>query len=200
MPRFEPRFRLGVYVFEQAEILDFAAPYGVFSVAGNLNPGLEVVALGESGDPVTARSGFKVVPARSLEDAGALDALLLPGGPGSRREMHNERLLHFISGLPAHTLLASVCSGALILGHMDSWTDSRPQVARSRIRGASRFRARAWSTCCRRSPHAPASAAPGWSTAGASSLPAERPLGSTWVSIFSGGQAMATRSYRRWPA
>jgi transcriptional regulator GlxA family with amidase domain len=118
VPRREPRFRLGVYVFEQAEVLDFAAPYGVFSTAARLDPGLEVFVLGESGAPVAARSGFTVVPARSLENAGALDALLLPGGPGSRREMYNERLGRFISRLPAHTLLASVCSGALILGRM----------------------------------------------------------------------------------
>lgn len=118
MTRREPRFRLGVYVFEQAEVLDFAAPYGVFSVAGNLNPGLEVLVLAESDEPVTARSGFTVVPARSLENAGALDALLLPGGPGSRREMHNARLHRFISRLPSETILASVCSGALILGRM----------------------------------------------------------------------------------
>jgi transcriptional regulator GlxA family with amidase domain len=118
MRRLEPGFRLGVYVFEQAEVLDFAAPYGVFSVAGQLDPGLEVLLLGESGDPVAARSGLTVVPARSLEDAGPLDAVLLPGGPGSRREMHNERLHRFISRLPPHTLLASVCSGALILGRM----------------------------------------------------------------------------------
>ncbi|HYL42583.1 MAG TPA: hypothetical protein VEU97_04285, partial [Ktedonobacteraceae bacterium] len=26
-------FRLGIYVFKDAEIIDFAAPYGVFSVA-----------------------------------------------------------------------------------------------------------------------------------------------------------------------
>ncbi len=118
MPRIGPRFRLGVYVFDEAEILDFAAPYGVFSAAGRLDPGLEVFVLGATGDPVTARSGFTVVPARALEDAGGLDALLLPGGPGSRYEMHNEKLHRFVAGLPSHTLLASVCSGALILGQM----------------------------------------------------------------------------------
>jgi len=26
-------FRLGIYVFKDAEIIDFAAPYGVFAVA-----------------------------------------------------------------------------------------------------------------------------------------------------------------------
>jgi hypothetical protein len=28
-----PGFRLGIYIFKDAEIVDFAAPYGVFSVA-----------------------------------------------------------------------------------------------------------------------------------------------------------------------
>lgn len=118
MRRLEPRFRLGVYVFDQAGVLDFAAPYGVFSVARQLDPGLEVVVLGQSRDAVTAASGLTVLPAAGLQDARALDALLLPGGPGSRREMLNSRLHQFISRLPARTLLASVCSGALILGRM----------------------------------------------------------------------------------
>jgi transcriptional regulator GlxA family with amidase domain len=118
LSRLEPRFRLGVYVFEQAEILDFAGPCGVFSIAAHLNPQLEVALVGESLSPVETGPGFTVVPTLSLEDAGRLDALLLPGGPGSRREMHNERLHRFISRLPSQTLLASVCSGALILGQM----------------------------------------------------------------------------------
>ena len=29
----KPGFRLGVYVFKDAEIVDYAAPHGVFSVA-----------------------------------------------------------------------------------------------------------------------------------------------------------------------
>ncbi len=111
-------FRLGIYVFEQAEILDFAAPYGVFSVAGQMDPGLDIVLLGETGHPVATKPGFVVAPASSLESAGALNALLFPGGPGSRREMDNERLHGFVRSLPPQTLLASVCSGALILGRM----------------------------------------------------------------------------------
>jgi len=118
MVRREPRFRVGVYVFDQAEILDFAAPYGVFSVAADMNPRLEVALVSETGEPVMARAGFTVVAGRSLEDVGELDAFLLPGGPGSRREMHNDRLRRFLTGLPPGTVLASVCSGALILGRM----------------------------------------------------------------------------------
>lgn len=34
--------RLGIYIFKDAEIIDFAAPYGVFSVARRLDPDLDV--------------------------------------------------------------------------------------------------------------------------------------------------------------
>ena len=36
-----PPFRLGIYVFKDVEIVDFAAPHGVFSVARRFNPELE---------------------------------------------------------------------------------------------------------------------------------------------------------------
>jgi transcriptional regulator GlxA family with amidase domain len=113
-----PRFRLGVYVFEAAELLDFAGPCGVFSMAAQFNPWLEVTLIGSSLRPVRTRTGFTVLPACSLEDAGLLDAFLLPGGLGARRERLNESLHRFIAGLPERTLLATVCSGALILGQM----------------------------------------------------------------------------------
>ena len=34
-------FSLGIYVFKEVEIVDFAAPYGVFSVARRLDPSLD---------------------------------------------------------------------------------------------------------------------------------------------------------------
>jgi hypothetical protein len=36
-----PGFRLGIYVFKDAEIVDFAAPHGVFSVARRFAPELD---------------------------------------------------------------------------------------------------------------------------------------------------------------
>ena len=35
-----PGFRLGIYLFKEVEIVDFAAPYGVFSVARRFDPAL----------------------------------------------------------------------------------------------------------------------------------------------------------------
>jgi transcriptional regulator GlxA family with amidase domain len=116
--RVSPSFRLGVYVFEEVELLDFAAPCGVLSLAAHFNPRLEVALLAEELSPVRVREGVTLLPSGSLEESGPIDGLLLPGGVGSRREMHNPRLHRFIRGLPDDTLIASVCSGALILGRM----------------------------------------------------------------------------------
>jgi len=49
-------FRLGIYVFKDVEIVDFAAPHGVFSVARRFDAELE--AVGEEGD-LRARSGLR---------------------------------------------------------------------------------------------------------------------------------------------
>jgi putative intracellular protease/amidase len=47
-----------------------------------------------------------------------MDAFLIPGGFGTRQEMHNRRLHDFIRALPERCLLASVCTGSWIYGRM----------------------------------------------------------------------------------
>jgi len=55
-------FRLGIYVFEDAEVVDLAAPYGVFSVARRYHPALDVFLVAETLRPVQAQAGFTVLP------------------------------------------------------------------------------------------------------------------------------------------
>lgn len=111
-------FRLGIYVFKDVEIVDFAAPHGVFSVARRLNPELDAFLIAESMRPVQAQAGFTVLPNYSFNDLPAMDAFLVPGGFGTRQELHNRRLHDFIRGLPASCLLTSVCTGSWIYGKM----------------------------------------------------------------------------------
>jgi transcriptional regulator GlxA family with amidase domain len=66
---------------------------------------------------VVASGGLKVVPDYGLDDCPVADVLLVPGGWGTRREMGNTRLLEWIAGRAEQAaLLASVCTGALLLG------------------------------------------------------------------------------------
>jgi transcriptional regulator GlxA family with amidase domain len=111
-------FRLGVYVCKELEIVDFAAPYGVFSVARRFDPELEAFFVAETLRPVSAQAGFTVLPNYAFNDRPAMDAFLIPGGFGTRAEINNTRLHEYIRSLPDTTLLVSVCTGSWIYGRM----------------------------------------------------------------------------------
>jgi transcriptional regulator GlxA family with amidase domain len=111
-------FRLGIYVFKDAEIVDFAAPYGVFSVARRFDPELDAFLVADAARPVQAQAGFTVLPNYSFADRPAMDALLVPGGFGTRQEMHNRRLHEFILSPPETCLLTSVCTGSWVYGKL----------------------------------------------------------------------------------
>jgi transcriptional regulator GlxA family with amidase domain len=113
-----PGFRLGIYVFKDAEVIDFAAPHGVFSVARRYDPELEAFLIADSHRPVQTQAGFTVLPNYSFNDRPAMDAFLIPGGFGTRQELHNRRLHDFIREQPESTLLTSVCTGSWIYGRM----------------------------------------------------------------------------------
>ena len=113
-----PGFRLGIYVFKDVEIVDFAAPHGVFSVARRFNPELEAFLIADAMRPVQAQAGFTVLPNYCFSDRPAMDAFLIPGGYGTRQELHNARLHEFIRSLPESTLLTSVCTGSWIYGQL----------------------------------------------------------------------------------
>ena len=114
----KPGFRLGVYVFKDAEIVDFAAPYGVFSVARRADPSLDAFLVAESLRPVQTQAGFTVLPNYGFADTPAMDAFLIPGGFGTRQETYNANLHRFIRALPEETLLTSVCTGSWIYAEM----------------------------------------------------------------------------------
>ena len=114
----KPGFRLGVYVFKDAEIVDYAAPYGVFSVARRLDPSLDAFLVSENLRPVQTQAGFTVLPNYGFADTPAMDAFLIPGGFGTRQEAYNANLHAFIHRLPEATLLTSVCTGSWIYAQM----------------------------------------------------------------------------------
>jgi transcriptional regulator GlxA family with amidase domain len=114
----KPGFRLGIYVCKDAEIVDYAAPHGVFSVARRFDPDLDAFLIAEALRPVQTQAGFTVLPNYGFNDAPDMDAFLIPGGFGLRQEINNGRLHAFIRALPEKTLLVSVCTGSWIYGRM----------------------------------------------------------------------------------
>jgi transcriptional regulator GlxA family with amidase domain len=88
----------------------------VFAVARRLDPELDVFLIGDSLTPIMATGNLIVQPRYSLDQGPDMDAFLIPGGIGSRAEMHNGRLITFVKNLPQKTLLVSVCTGSWVYG------------------------------------------------------------------------------------
>ena len=105
-----------ILAFDDMEVLDYAGPYEVFNVAGELTDPREfsVASVGVTATPA-GRGGFTVVPDFSLEDAPAADILIVPGGRGTRALQHDERVVGWLRDRAGATpLLLTVCTGALV--------------------------------------------------------------------------------------
>jgi transcriptional regulator GlxA family with amidase domain len=115
--------QVGIYVYENAEVLDFAAPYEAFSTASRVHarqapdepPPFIVSLIAETRRPVAARAGFVVQPPFSIEDHPPLDILIVAGGVHTV-EMAKEHVVSWIARQHETTrLTASVCTGSFLL-------------------------------------------------------------------------------------
>jgi transcriptional regulator GlxA family with amidase domain len=111
---------VGILLFDDVEVLDFAGPYEV--CCGTLDPlgqpYVDVVTVG-AGAEVTCRGGLRVHPDHVIRECPALDALIVPGGPGAdqRTPVQEELILPFLRERARSTqTIASVCTGAFLLG------------------------------------------------------------------------------------
>jgi transcriptional regulator GlxA family with amidase domain len=116
---------IGMLIFDDAEELDFVGPWEVFTASamvlreassGDAVPGDTVVTVAEGAGPVRCAKGLRVLPDHTLGDHPPLDVLLVPGGMGTRREVHNSHVIEWIAKVAeAAEWVTSVCTGALLL-------------------------------------------------------------------------------------
>lgn len=107
---------IGIYIYDEAEVLDFAGPFEVFSTAKRLGAAhWNVCLIGETGQTVKARGGFAVKPHKGFEHTPALDVLVIAGGV-HWAELDKPAVLRWLQQQDAKTrLTASVCTGAFLL-------------------------------------------------------------------------------------
>lgn len=111
---------VGILLFDEVEVLDFAGPYEVFSMAQasrDSGKAFAVKTVSQSGGPVKAAGGLGVQPDFSFETAPHFDILIVPGGYGARvLEIRNSTLLDWLKHRHESVeILASVCTGAFLL-------------------------------------------------------------------------------------
>lgn len=108
--------QIGIVIYDDAEVLDFAGPYEVFATAARLCDSLpwQVSLISEQRN-VIARGGFTVQSHFTLADHPPLDVLLVSGGVHTVA-MENPALLKALreAGDGARWV-TSVCTGAFLL-------------------------------------------------------------------------------------
>ncbi|UAK30865.1 DJ-1/PfpI family protein [Nocardia asteroides] len=108
----------GILIFDNAEELDFAGPWEVFTASAILRDDTDrAVLIAERPDPVRFSKGLRVLPDHTLDDHPPLDVLLIPGGRGARKvEPYNTVVTEWIARTAADAAwVVSVCTGAFLL-------------------------------------------------------------------------------------
>lgn len=120
------RRNVGILLFDNVEVLDFAGPFEVFSRT-RLEPGVEsrrsddsapfrVFTVAPAAGQITATGGLRVIPNYHFANAPHVDLLVVPGGFGTRPLLANETVLEWIRQQSVTTeLMTSVCTGSLLL-------------------------------------------------------------------------------------
>lgn len=109
---------IGLFIYDQAEVLDFSGPFEVFATAVRLGGDANRLTpwlISEDGKMVQARGGYRVQPDYAVDNHPELDILIAVGGVHTEA-MHRPAVLNWINQqAPQLSILASVCTGAFIL-------------------------------------------------------------------------------------
>jgi len=112
---------VGIFVFDEVEVLDFAGPFEVFSTASRVRSRtggdgpFRVLTIGKTPSIVRARGGLRIEPHHHFGDHPAIDVLVVPGGDVAG-ELRDEHVVRWIeTAASAAELTASVCTGAFLL-------------------------------------------------------------------------------------
>ncbi|HYD81562.1 MAG TPA: DJ-1/PfpI family protein [Paucimonas sp.] len=114
---------IGILVFPDVEVLDFAGPFEVFSVAARMalrRPEFSVApfkvsTVGAARAPVMARHGLQVLPHHGFDDVPPIDLLIVPGGIVTQPAQDADTLDWIRRTSETAALTASVCTGAFLL-------------------------------------------------------------------------------------
>lgn len=108
---------VGIYIYDNAEVLDFSGPFEVFTTATRVS-GKQVFntfLVNEINDVVIARAGYQVLPNYHFSNHPNIDVLIIVGGDHSD-EVEKAEVVHWIySQSKKVKLIASVCTGAFLL-------------------------------------------------------------------------------------
>jgi transcriptional regulator GlxA family with amidase domain len=117
------RLSVGIFIYEDVEVLDFCGPFEVFSVTRLIeerrreeSSPFQVILVAETSGTVTATGGMQVLAHHSTVDCPHLDILVVPGGWGFRHHLKNSALHTWLRDRAAKAeIVTAVCTGSMLL-------------------------------------------------------------------------------------
>lgn len=111
---------VGILLFDDVEVLDFAGPFEVFSTAARVversgAPRPFEVCTIANGSPIRARHGLVVTPTYTIGAEPSIDILVIPGGVVTAALGHPPTIEWIAARARSARLATSVCTGAFLL-------------------------------------------------------------------------------------
>ncbi|OLB52972.1 MAG: thiamine biosynthesis protein ThiJ [Candidatus Rokuibacteriota bacterium] len=118
--------RIAFLVFPRLTFLDFVGAYDALRriATMSIDPAVTHRIIGTE-RRIVDETGLVLTPDAVYEDLGSFDLLYVPGGLGTRTLMNDGQLLDYLRTWGSQRPLASVCTGALLLGRAGFLRDKR---------------------------------------------------------------------------
>jgi len=110
---------VGILIFDDAEVLDFAGPFEVFAITAEINNDelFNVFTVASTSRPIRAVNGLSVNPTYDFTNVPGIDILIVSGGGGTRKVMKDEAVLNWVRDThQSAELTLCICSGSRIFG------------------------------------------------------------------------------------
>ncbi len=105
----------GVLIYDGVEPIDIGGTVGVVSMARRVLPNVAATVIAVSAGPVRLAGGLTVQADHAIDTAPPCDVVIVCGGPGWPQAAADPAIQTYLQAIPP-LKLASVCTGAMILG------------------------------------------------------------------------------------
>ena len=110
--------QIAFFVFPRLTMLDFIGAYDALRRVALMGIDPEVThRIVGTESRITDETGFRFEPDSVYEDLASFDLLVVPGGGGTRKLAGDPRCIDYLRSWGFERPIASVCTGAILLGH-----------------------------------------------------------------------------------
>ena len=117
-PDFVQETRFAFVAFDGMTLLDLVGVHDPLSRIASMgfDPSASFEIIGANGPRVWASGGAELVVEKVRPPLDAFDVVVVPGGHGARALTRDRTVVDWLETFPRNRLMASVCTGALLLG------------------------------------------------------------------------------------